>query len=312
MDTRTTRRKTPASPTIGQLVTSYLNYAEATLAAVTLTSYRDSLRLFITAVGADTPADDVTDLAIVRWQRERLTLGRSPNTVRSDMRRLRAFYGWAMAREHLSRNWAKLASMPKEPDTQGRSTSATEFARLLKFCQGATQYRDRALLWMLHDTGARIGEAGRLELENVDIGDPLKPAGADWQPAAHFPAEITKTRQERWCPFSLDTRNAISDYVAFERGSKPGPLFLSARTGKACHEQTLKHRIREIGALAGVVVGAHDFRRAFVGRLQGAAVPVPDSLVQELGGWKSAAMVRRYGKATATKNAMAAWKKALG
>lgn len=111
-------------------------------------------------------------------------------------------------------------------------------------------------------------------------------------------------------PFRAECRAAMHDYLAFERGMEPGPLFLSSRNGKAFAEQTAKHIVREIGQRAGIAVGAHDFRRALVERLQREGMP--DTLLMRLTGHKSTAMISRYGKRVANDNAILAYRRAMG
>lgn len=301
MDTRTTRARHPHNVTLKEMVQSYLYHVENTLAPRTHESYATSLALFVAFCG-DVPAEDVTDLHVVRWMKSRLDEGKAPNTVRSDYRRLRyGFFSWAVERGHVGRNWAALAKPPSEPDEPGRSITDRELGRLLLATSGSrTEYRDRALLLLLWDTGMRIGELSQLALADVDLGESV----------VHVRAEITKTNHERWVPFRAECRAAMHDYLAFERGMEPGPLFLSSRNGKAFHEQTAKHIVREIGIRAGVKVGAHDFRRALVERLQREGMP--DTLVMRITGHRSVAMVVRYGKRVANDNAILAYRRVMG
>ncbi len=302
MDTRTTRSRHPHNTTIAQLVESYLNHAENTLARVTYASYATSLRLFVAHAGPETPARDITDLQIVRWMRARLAAGRSPNTVRSDHRRLRyGFFSWAVERGYVARNWAALAKPPEEAVMVPRSVGQVEFGRLLLACAGApTEHRDKALLCLLWDTGMRIGELGRLTRADVRLGSE--------EMFVTLPAAITKTHSERVVPFTTDCRAALYDYIAFERGELPGPFFQSSRTGGQMAEQTAKHIVRKLGERAGVAVGAHDFRRAFVERMQREGMP--DTLIMELTGHRTQVMLRLYGRGAARENAILAYRRA--
>lgn len=302
MDTRTTGARHPHNTSLGELAQAYLYHVENTLRPVTFTGYASSIRLFVAFAG-DIPADEVTDLQIVQWMRLRLSEGKSPNTVRSDHRRLRyGIFSWALERGYVSRNWAALAKPPAEPDEPGRTVTEQDFARLLMFAkESACPHRDKAILWTLWDTGMRIGELGKLTLGNVIF---------EGDATINLPSSITKTSQERWVPIRDHCRAALYDYLAFERGMEPGALFLSSRTGKALHEQTAKHIVREIGQMAGLKVGAHDFRRALVERLQ--REQMPDSLIMQITGHRSTSMIVKYGKRAASENAILAYRKALG
>lgn len=303
MDTRTKRGRHPHKTTIGQLATSYLLHMEPpTLAKATYRSYATSIRMFVEFVGSETPLDDITDLPIQRWARSRQQAGTAPNTVRSDLRRLRyGLFSWAVKRKLVEQNWAALAKPPAEPDEAGRIVTEPEFGRMLAACDDRmSPYRDKAMLWLLWDGGFRVGEFTQLELADIDFE----------RDVVHVRAEITKTQQERWVPFLADTKAALYDYIAFQRGMKPGRLWVSGVTGEPLTEQTPKHLVRQIGVKAGLEVGAHDFRRALVCRLQ--AKGVPDSLIMRITGHKTIAMIIKYGKRLATQNADKAYRAAFG
>lgn len=311
MDTRTRRATHPHNTTLGQIVQAYLYHVENTLAPRTLESYRHSLGLFVAFCGEDTLVSDLTDLQVVRWMRARLNEGKSPNTVRGDYRRLRyGLLGWAVERAHVSRNWAALAKPPAEPDEPGRSVSERDLGRLLMVTKGSvTEYRDKFLLLLLWCSGMRIGEVTQLELRDVWGRGPK--GDEEVLESIHVRAETTKTNAERWVPFDPqgNARAACMDYLAFERGLEPGRLFLSSRTGQGWAEQTGKHIVRELGKLAGVEVGAHDFRRAVVERMQRAGMS--DTLIMQVTGHKSVTMVIRYARRAANENAIEVYRRLM-
>ena len=123
-------------------------------------------------------------------------------------------------------------------------------------------------------------------------------------------AATTKTSQERWVGFSEQSRLALYDYVAFERGSGPGPMFLSSKTGREMASPTMTHLVRDLAKLAGLQVSAHDFRRAFVERMQ--AQGMPDTLLQQLTGHRSTQMIVRYGRRKASENALRLQRQYMG
>ena len=304
----TRHRSALHSVTLGQLITSYLYWAETSLRQSTAESYKASLTVFRQHLGEDTPVEDIGEIAVQRFLKARQDAGKSPNTVRSDHRRLAAFFGWAEERDHISRNWAKLAKPPREERRMMRSTTEEEFARLLEFAgHQETKYRTRAILWLLHDTGMRLGECNLLRLSDVELD----------QRFVRIRAEDTKDAEGRLAPFTTPCRSAIHDYLTFERGNVVTPLgapetrlWLSARAAAPLSVSTLKHEFQKVSARAGISFGAHDLRRAFVARALAAGMA--ESLIMEITGHRSREMLARYGKPRAQENAMASYHELFG
>ena len=211
------------------------------------------------------------------------------------------FLSWCVKRGLLRRNPAALVRQPTEPEEPGRSVDQQTFGRLLAHTRdGMAPNRDRAVLWLLWDTGMRIGEVAQLTVRDVSFE----------RCEIRIRAVTTKTDTERWVAFSENTRLALYDYLAFERGNDPGPLFLSLRTGEGMTGPTMSRLVREIARLAGVKASPHDFRRAFVERMQ--AQGMPDTLLQQLTGHRSTQMIVRYGRRKASENALRLQRQYMG
>ena len=300
MDTGTTagghRNSRKVKVTLGSMAEAYRLYCDTlSLAPDTVDSYQRSVRLLCAFIAPETPASDLSELDLQRWMKTRRDAGISPNTVRGDLRRLRSgFMAWATERRLIRHNWARLAKMPMPEERELRGMTRETFLQLIAAtADSKTERRDRAVLWLLWDTGARIGEITRLNYEHI-----LFDRKEVW-----FPASVTKTGVERFVPIFPDTISAIYDYLAFDRGQSAGPLWQNSRTKQPLAEQALKHVVRELGILAGVKVGAHDFRRGLVERLQAMDPPMPDTLIQQITGHRSLVMVSRYGRRTAAESA---------
>jgi site-specific recombinase XerD len=302
MGTSTRKPRHPHSITIAQLTQSYLYWAEASLRPSTAESYKASLCMFRDFTGPDMPVSDLGDMAVQRFLKARLEAGKKPNTVRSDHRRLSAFFAWAVERRHVTRNWAQLAKPPREQRPMLRSTTEDEFERLLTHTFGQdAEYRNRALLWLIHDTGMRLGECATLRTGDIDLDMRL----------VRIRAEDTKDAEGRVAPFTIPCRDALFNYLALERGKTlTEHLWLSSHGGKPVAVQGLKRELLRIGQRAGIPFGAHDLRRAFVARA--IAAGMPESLIMEITGHTGVEMLQRYGKPRARENAMVSYRELLG
>jgi integrase len=95
-----------------------------------------------------------------------------------------------------------------------------------------------------------------------------------------------------------------------------GELIRDARERKGITQVDLAERVgvsrlvREIARLAGVKASPHDFRRAFVERMQ--AQGMPDTLLQQLTGHRSTQMIVRYGRRKASENALRLQRQYMG
>lgn len=300
MDTRTRRRRHPHSLTLTELVEAYDRHiATLSLSKRTLESYREAAHQFADFMPPGTPVSDISELDVQRWIKHRRDAGLAAATVRGNLRRLRSgLFAWAHERKAFRHNWAKLAKMPPDEQKVQRSVDEETFARLLAItADSPTELRDRALLWILWDTGARIGSITNLRREDILLH------------RQEIRFVKTKTREERYNPIFEHCVAAISDYIAFERGNEDGPFWINSRTGEPLHEQTLKHVVMKLGKLAGVKVSAHDFRRGLVERLQ--ARGMSDSLIMQITGHRSVDMVVRYGRRRAAENARAEYRRRM-
>ena len=165
--------------------------------------------------------------------------------------------------------------------------SGEEIGQLLRACgEGPMADRDRALLMLLLDTGARCSEVVQLHLEALDLG------------AQRLRILHAKGNKQRVVPFAGRCGAALRAYLAV-RGDAPGALFVAAsgegtlRAGVALQPNGLKQLLRRLGARTGIAkVHAHRFRHTFATwAIQHDARELD---VQYLLGHASPDMVRRY------------------
>lgn len=115
-----------------------------------------------------------------------------------------------------------------------------------------TAGRNRAILFLLVDTGIRASELCSLRIRDLDLkGRKLTVMG--------------KGDKERMIPFSAQVGQVLWRYLATRKDeSVNAVLFPSARTGRQLPARELYHIIRDIGARAGVQdAHPHRFRHTF-------------------------------------------------
>jgi len=159
--------------------------------------------------------------------------------------------------------------------------------------------RDTAILFVLLDTGVRIGELSRLNIEDIDT----QRGALTVEP--HLSGIKSKART---IPFTQDTRLALLTWYAVRREQPGEPLsptgellpdspvwtIVQARgQGRRMQDRTIAHILTRLGERAGVEnVHAHRFRHTFaIEYLRNGGDPFT---LQDLLGHSSMDMVRRY------------------
>jgi site-specific recombinase XerD len=93
--------------------------------------------------------------------------GLSPVSVQGYMRAARRFFGWLQAEGWLPQNPAAGLGKVKVPLVKPKEVEARDIARLLEAARDHP--RDYALVWLLADSGARIGGLCSLQVRDVEL-----------------------------------------------------------------------------------------------------------------------------------------------
>lgn len=102
---------------------------------------------------------------------------RSERTIQTYARSVRAFFHWLIRRQFLESNPFDLVTFPKVGKPLIQTITAEEFERLLWACAPPNEtgpmaeraaVRNRAILWVLYDTGIRVSELCGLRLDSFD------------------------------------------------------------------------------------------------------------------------------------------------
>ena len=180
-----TSRRT--STTITRAVDDYLlDHEGGNHSAKTLEWHRTALGLMrtyfekergITLVGEVDAADINAWFAHMRKSPGGHGKPRSERTIQTYARSARAFFHWLVRRETIERNPFDRVVFPKVGKPLIHTIDAEEFERLLLACAPPNEtgpiaeraaVRNRAILWVLYDTGIRVSELCGLRLSDFD------------------------------------------------------------------------------------------------------------------------------------------------
>jgi len=232
----------------------------------TIDDYSRTLKMFIAHVG-DIAINEIQIVQVSAFLASKSNLV-SNKTLLNYHIGLSALWTWALKAGFVDKHIIRDVSKPKPRKVVIQPFNDVEVRALLN----AIMYdpdRNRALILLLLDTGARASEICNLEKKDIDL-------------AAKRIKVLGKGDKERTLPFSARTGSAIFQHLAMNEG-KP---FKMSRTGLAQY-------LRRLGNRAGVKdAHPHRFRHTFaITYLRNGGDPYT---LQEILGHSTMEMVRKY------------------
>jgi site-specific recombinase XerD len=254
----------------------------------TIASYLDSLRqaeAFLASRGHSLLDARREDLEAFLGE---LLRRRAPETVATRYRRLRVLYRWLEEEDEVAANPMAKMKPPIIPEQPVPVVPEDGLRRLLATCAGKRfeDRRDTALILLLVDVGPRRAELMGLTVADVDFDlDVLLVLG--------------KGRRERALPFGRKSAVVLDRYLRVRVRHKDAglPWLWLGRKGRLT-EWGLVMMLRRRGAQAGLPgLYPHQLRHTFAH--EWLALGGNEIDLMRLAGWKSRAMLQRYGSSAA-------------
>lgn len=246
-------------------------------------------------------AATVTATEIRRWLVS-LRGNVAPSTEYRNYSGLRQFFKWCVAEGELDATPMANIKPPKVPEAHTKMLTADQMKKLLTACAGKdfVSRRDTAIIMLFADTGMRRMELAGLTVADVDLRGRLVEVEGK--------GDSTHRKRVRQPPFGAKTAQALDRYLRSRRQhnhSDMPALWLSAK-GRLT-DDGIRLMLERRGQQIGVKVHAHLFRHQFADSFLKAGGSEGD--LMELAGWKSRAMIRRYGAANRADRAREAYRK---
>ncbi|MGB7087499.1 MAG: tyrosine-type recombinase/integrase [Phormidesmis sp.] len=201
------------SPTLAAVATQFLQ--RPGLAKGTLKAYESTLMPFLAVYGS-WPVELLERSEVVEYLQDLTHLAYT--TRRKYQATVQALFNFAVEQGYLKANPIARLKQPR-PDPQKGEQTSDDTIRYLSQSQLTTLYRAveldarmKAIISLLHRSGARISEVLQLDLDDIDFEE------------QRFQV-LGKGNKQRWCFFSQDTATALAEYIRDGRYPRSAALF---------------------------------------------------------------------------------------
>jgi site-specific recombinase XerD len=281
--------------TFTQTVEGYLLAANARrLSENTLRDYQITFRKFFNFLDEDPPINEITPEQVKSFLVSQN--GVSKKTLLNYHIGLSALWTWAVKEELVQEHVIQKVDRPKPEKKDIRPYSHAEVKAMLDVISHSKLYsrpgkrecshalphvdRNRAMIYLLLDTGVRVSELGNLRLNNIDFRN----------------RRITvmgKGSKQRTIPFSPRTGQVLWRYLAQRKDSTADEFLFVTNEGRMLTRSRILNILRTLGSRAGVNgVNVHRFRHTFaINFLRNGGDPFS---LQRLLGHSSMEMVLRH------------------
>jgi site-specific recombinase XerD len=201
-------------------------------------------------------------------------------TVAVRFRSLQQLFKWMLEEGETTTNPMTRMRVPAVDEIPPAVLTDVELKALLKACSGGgfAERRDTAILLCFIDTGARLAEVANLTMDDVDLDDQILTV-------------VGKGSRTRVLPIGAKAVQAIDRYLRVRHSAETW-LWVGGK-GRMT-PSGIAQMIRRRATTAGIGhIHAHQFRHTFAHRWLAAGGQEGD--LQEIAGWRSRAMLARYG-----------------
>lgn len=237
----------------------------------TIASYKNDLEVqFLGFLMETYPKEmlSITDIdrSVIReFLGKEMELKKSSRTVARRLASIKSFFKYLMIRGKVKKNPASYIKTPKLPKPLPNYVDQFNIDSLMEAPSGKTEkgLRDRAILELFYNTGIRLDELLRLNLDSIQKK----------QKNSHVVKVLGKGGKERLVPLGKTAKLSLDKYLktrnlSIEKAMPNIPLFISTgikRIARRTVQQRITTYIQQVSA--GTGIGPHTLRHTFATHL---------------------------------------------
>lgn len=222
-----------------ELFLNYLRY-ERNRSPYTVQKYEENLRRFeayFQKTDSQLSWTSVDSDVIRDWIEDMMDKGCAVTTVKLALSSVHSFYRFALLRNLVERDPARLVTAPKKPKPLPQFVKEREMDELLDEVEWDNNYKDvraRTIIILFYETGIRLAELVGLNDEDIDFASSqLKVTG--------------KRNKQRIVPFGKELARTLEDYMRLrdEQVARQSTAFFLTEKGDRISRSQVEYLVRK-------------------------------------------------------------------